>query len=218
MRIYIAAFLLFSFITLGTMGFSANIAQATKNYNSSISNTVNVGLLPTNPFYFLKNWKRSVLMFFTFNPIAKAELELEFFDQKAVELEKLQEIRPDDDRGISKALRNYQESHEYLKVRLETLGQDSLLEKLADQVIEHEELIGDIAQKLEDRKEEPKEPRPAVVPLASPSASSCAVWKQDLVTLDELLKSEKISKYEYDIQYATIRDELSECKQENAKR
>jgi len=44
------------------------------------------GLLPTNPFYFLKEWGRGVRQLFAFNPIKKAELELRFTNEKAAEL------------------------------------------------------------------------------------------------------------------------------------
>src|SRR3989344_6012567 len=69
-------------------------------------------LLPTNPFYFLKEFGRSVRQVFTFNPIAKAKLELRIVNEKAAEVKKVQELRGEDEKGLAKAIRNYQESQE----------------------------------------------------------------------------------------------------------
>lgn len=114
------------------------------------------GILPTNPFYFLKEWGRGVRSFFTFNRVAKAELELRITNEKAAELKKVQETRPDDTRGIDKALLNYQKSQERLKIKFEAIREtsqnpnmDSLLDKLTDRIVKHEKLFDEIAQKSE---------------------------------------------------------------------
>ncbi|MEK7629800.1 MAG: DUF5667 domain-containing protein, partial [Patescibacteria group bacterium] len=39
----------------------------------SSSSLPNAGTLPDSPFYFLKTWKESIQLFFTFNAKAKAE-------------------------------------------------------------------------------------------------------------------------------------------------
>ena len=44
---------------------------------------VRTGLLPTNPFYFVKEWERKVRLFVAVNPIKRAELELKFTNEKA---------------------------------------------------------------------------------------------------------------------------------------
>ena len=94
------------------------------------------GLLPTNPFYFLKEWRRSIRSLFAFNLVSKAELELLAVNQKAAELKQVQQNLPDDERGVNRALENYQESQERLKSRLETLketSQNPQIDKLLDQ-------------------------------------------------------------------------------------
>jgi hypothetical protein len=46
-------------------------------------------ILPDSPFYFLKNWGRSIQSFFAFNPVSKAELRLRFANDKLIEAKKL---------------------------------------------------------------------------------------------------------------------------------
>ncbi len=120
----------------------------------------NAGILPTNPFYFLKNWRDRVRLMLTFNSTAKAELELKLVDQKAAELKKLQETMPDDEQGVVLALQNYQNAQARLKERLEALKEtsqnpnvDKLLDKLADRIVKHEKLMDEISQKLAGRED-----------------------------------------------------------------
>ena len=46
----------------------------------------NPGLLPGDFFYFLDNWGEAIRTFFTFDPIAKAKLHLEYAKERAVEI------------------------------------------------------------------------------------------------------------------------------------
>lgn len=117
-------------------------------------------LLPTNPLYFLKEAGRSFRRFFTFNPVAKAELELRIANQKAAETKKVQELMPDNAEALSKALENYQEAQERLKARLEALREtsenpnvDKLLEQLTDRSVKHLKVIDEVGEKLKDNKE-----------------------------------------------------------------
>jgi len=142
MKVYLTGFLLVSFLMTSLV------------FAQTASEVENVGLLPTNPFYFLKNWKHGIQRFFTFNPISKAELELRITNQKAVELKKVREIMPDNEQGITKALQNYQKSHDRLRLKLEALTEtsqnpnvDRLLDKLADRIVRHEKLFDEIFQK-----------------------------------------------------------------------
>src|SRR3989344_2096576 len=45
-----------------------------------------VGPLPTSPFYFLKEWKRGITRLFSFDSLAKAQLELDITNQIAAEV------------------------------------------------------------------------------------------------------------------------------------
>ena len=80
----------------------------------------NVGLLPSNPFYFLKEWGRGVRKFFIANAVRKAELELEIVNEKAAELEKLAAIAPNNKTGIAGALNNYSIAAANLTARLDS--------------------------------------------------------------------------------------------------
>jgi hypothetical protein len=112
------------------------------------------GLLPTSPFYFFKNWQRGIQSFFTFNPIAKADLEMRFTNEKAAELKTVQEQRPDDERAITQALSNFENSQERLKVRLERVREtsdnpnvDRLLNKVVEKSVVHAKLLEEIKGK-----------------------------------------------------------------------
>src|SRR3989304_1431905 len=75
----------------------------------TIEENVSLGILPTNPFYFLKEWGRELRRAFVFNPVKRAEFELKITDEKAGELEKVSNIDGDNERGIDRAVSNYEE-------------------------------------------------------------------------------------------------------------
>lgn len=120
----------------------------------------NPGMLPTSPFYFLKEWSRGINKFFTFNPVKKAELELDEINQRAAEIKKMEEITPQNIEAINKASSNYQKNAEQLKNRLEALKEtsqnpniDKLLDKLIDRSLKHQELFDGLEKKFEARQE-----------------------------------------------------------------
>lgn len=106
-----------------------------------------VGLLPTSPFYFVKEWGRGIKKFFTFDPVKKAELELKYSDEKLVELEKVAQTTQRTE-ALQKALDNYLESQERLTKGLESLPQnkntEELLNKLGERMILHQALFDEI--------------------------------------------------------------------------
>lgn len=117
-------------------------------------------LLPTSPFYFLKNWGRSINRTFTFNSVKKAELELEIVNEKVAEIKKMERVAPDRVEAIGKAVENYQANTERLKTRLESLKEtsanpnvDKLLEKLTDRGIKHQQVFDELKGKFEANKE-----------------------------------------------------------------
>lgn len=118
------------------------------------------GILPTNPFYFLKEWRRGISRFFTTNPIAKAGLELNVLNEKAAEVLKVKETLPDNLQAIKNAIENYQKAQQRLKLRLESLKEpprnpnvDKLLRQLAEKVAKHEKLFDSILVEFEDQPE-----------------------------------------------------------------
>lgn len=80
-----------------------------------------VGTLPTSHFYFLKQWGRGIQRFFTFNPVAKAELELKFTNETAAELIEVEKV---DSTGAAtlNALQNFTDEQDRLNLRLEVVG------------------------------------------------------------------------------------------------
>ena len=115
----------------------------------------NVGLLPTSRLYFLKELGRGVSLFFTFNPVKKADLQLDIANEKAAELQKIEEAAPENDDAIKRAVENYQEASGRLRARLETLKEtsqnpniDKLLDKLADRTVKHEKLFAELEAKI----------------------------------------------------------------------
>lgn len=114
-------------------------------------------LLPDSGFYFFKEMSRGFKRIFTFDAVKKAELELEIADEKLAELEKVASKSEALEDAIKDAFENYLEAHERLAKRLESLkgknkNVDTLLAKLADRVIEHQELFNALEDKF--KKEE----------------------------------------------------------------
>ena len=110
------------------------------------------GLLPTNPFYFVKEWERKIRIFFAGNPLKKAELELKFANEKAAELKRIAEDNPTED-ALNRAIENYDKSVDRLRGRLEAL-QDSenpnigdLLSRLQERATKHQQLFEELKDK-----------------------------------------------------------------------
>ena len=116
MKIYILSFIIIGLLVGGVI-----FAQDSDTQDAEEAVTIedlgieDPGLLPTSPFYFFKEWGRGVQSFFTFNPIAKVELELRFTNEKAAEAKKVEELNPDDETAIARALQNYQIAQERLE-------------------------------------------------------------------------------------------------------
>ncbi|MFH1694247.1 MAG: DUF5667 domain-containing protein [Patescibacteria group bacterium] len=120
----------------------------------------NTGLLPSNPFYFLKEWGRSFRRSFIFDSVARTEYELRVLGEKAIELRKVSELEFNREDAIEKATENYENAMERLKERLEGLKETSnnpkieeLLGKLAERSVQHEELFDDLSSKFESMRE-----------------------------------------------------------------
>jgi hypothetical protein len=127
-------------------------------FSIMIVNTGSVRLLPTSPFYFLKEWGRGMKMFFTFDPIKKSELEIKISDEKIVELAAVIEKEPQNERAIEKALLNYQKSREKLAQRLNSLkitsenpNIDKLIDKIFEQEVKHIEVFDQVSQIAGDK-------------------------------------------------------------------
>jgi len=114
------------------------------------------GILPTNPFYFIKKFGWSIRRVFTFNPVKKVELELRIADQRAAEIRKLSEVSEDEE-SIAKAAENYEDNVLRLKAKLEALKEtsenpniDVLLDKVIERSLKHQELFDELKNKHEE--------------------------------------------------------------------
>jgi hypothetical protein len=122
---------------------------------ASAQNQENIGLLPTNPFYFVKNWFSRLEIILTPNSLKKAEKEILFAEEKLQEARIVAQSAPENINAIKKALRNYQSTQERLVKRLEKLpsvSQNPNVEKIIEAVIrknlEHESLFKNLEDKF----------------------------------------------------------------------
>lgn len=115
----------------------------------------NPGLLPTNPFYFIKEWGRTVRRLVTFDPVKKAELELRIANEKAAELKRIGEAAPENLEALGRALENYKEAQSRLETRIAALEDTAqnpniarLLEDLTDRAVRHEKLFSELSKRI----------------------------------------------------------------------
>ncbi len=116
----------------------------------------NPGLLPTNPFYFLKSLRRSTQRALTVNPVKRADLELDILSQKAGELKRLQEVLDGGDENVKAATIPYKESLERLSSSLASVKEtskspavDQLLSKLLETGLKHLVLFDGLAKEAD---------------------------------------------------------------------
>ena len=109
------------------------------------------GILPTSPFYFAKEWKRSASIKFARQPMDKLTLELIYLNEKAAETKKLELVAPRNSSNINVALANYEVSLDDLGSKLLTLGTGEnknatnyFLKQLLDISLRHIELFDDL--------------------------------------------------------------------------
>lgn len=79
------------------------------------------GILPSNPFYFFKEWSRSIRKTFAFTDAKKAETELDFLNEQIAELKKLDELHSPKKEVFEKTLASYTDGVKAFKIRLGTL-------------------------------------------------------------------------------------------------
>ncbi|MFH1838044.1 MAG: DUF333 domain-containing protein [Candidatus Kuenenbacteria bacterium] len=111
-------------------------------------------LLPDNRFYFLKNWQRGIKSFFTFNPVAKAELKLKFANEKLIEVKKLAE-KTNNSKILKEAINNYKEeinglekATEKIKEKIENPKVNKFVEKFIDNNLKQQKVLDNLEKKL----------------------------------------------------------------------
>lgn len=156
------------------------------------------GLLPTNPFYFFKEWGRGIKMFFTFNKASKARYELEIANQKAAELKKVQEAQPNDAGAMNKALDNYNENIEKLKARLQSLKEtsansnvDKLLNELVDRAMKHQQLFEKLKVEREDINDKIENIQTQMVSVLQEAANRLDTPEKFKERLDSAVQAQK---------------------------
>ena len=150
-------------ITVAPVAFAEETTTATApvaEITTADLGVANPGILPTSPFYFLKNWGRSIKRVMTVDPVKKADLELNIANQQAAEIKKMEEVAPDKIAAITKATQKYQDNMERLKNKIEGLKEsgknpnvDKLIEKLADRTTKHQQLFEELKSKFENKPE-----------------------------------------------------------------
>jgi len=114
-----------------------------------LNEIANPVLLPNSPLYFLKDIGRSIQAFFVFSPDKKAELRLDFTNQKIVEIQKLNQLGGGNENALNKALQGYEKETEKLKQAVEVLKKDNpnnekLLNKIVEQSFNHQQILSTI--------------------------------------------------------------------------
>ncbi|GEM_PF-1569409 len=163
MKKYLFAVVLLSIVSYSSVaaigGAKVSLAQL-EAITSTDLGVPDSGILPSNPFYFMKEFRRNIRRFFIFDSVKQAQYELNVTNEKAAEAKKTEEITPNDTGAIKDALKNYQGAQERLRFRLENLqgtsqnpNIDRLLEDVAEKTVKHEKVFDDIAKKFEDQKD-----------------------------------------------------------------
>ena len=125
--------------------------------NAQELNVSSPNLLPDSPFYFLKNIGREVQMFLTFSPIKKAELRMDFANQKLAEVEKIAENNPNNENAVNKALSNYTQEVEKLSSYASTLNKNNpnneiLLNKIINNNLIHQVVLEKIENQIQNKE------------------------------------------------------------------
>lgn len=155
MKKIVFLFALFSFLMYGGPAFAQTAGSGEEGLDFGTS-----GILPTNPFYFLKEWRRDFRRLITRNPIRKAEVELTILNQQAAEINQLQELAPERIEALNEALERYRENVIRLRIQLREVSEtsknpnvDMFLEQLTDRVLLHEELFKTLEEKFLEQEE-----------------------------------------------------------------
>lgn len=125
------------FILIFINGIPIVLAAGQDSSNDAVME--NPGLLPTNPFYFIKSWFRTAQRAVILNPIRKAELELDILNEKLAEISRLYDILDRDSEAIRDAISLYNESlvrfQSYVNA-IKDKSRDSQTSKLLDKALE----------------------------------------------------------------------------------
>lgn len=146
-------------LTAGSALAQEDAAKIVKNQEVTIQDlgVSDPGMLPGNPFYFLKEWSREVKTSFSFKSVKKAETQLQIVNERVAEIKKLKDLLPSSNKTFTKSLDNYQKSVDLLKEKIDNLRDSSssetdvFLNQLADSIIKQIKLFSEIKDKVGDK-------------------------------------------------------------------
>lgn len=115
------------------------------------------GMLPGNPFYFLKSVTEGIGTFFTFGDVAKANRLLALAEVRASEINAL--VDRGDIKRAEKATERYQAGIDRALARAEKAKErgkdvDELLARFAEKTIRHQEVLLRVYEKVPERAKE----------------------------------------------------------------
>ena len=132
------------------------------------------GILPTNPFYFLKEFSRGVRRALTVNPVSKVEYEFQVAKQKILELQALEDLNPENLDAIEIAIGNYGAGIARLRANLEAIKDapsyanlDALLNKIAFEISNHQSFFESLGVAYSQMQTDFEGIRSAISSLAS---------------------------------------------------
>jgi len=151
-------------------GFSANLIFAEETTTTTVADTTTttieemtvpealgmkkVGLLPTSPFYFLKEWWRGWKVGWIRDPIKKSEAQLQILSEKLAEAAEIARRAPKPE-VLEKAFDNYTSAMDRLKDRMEGLKEtsenpniDKMLDRITQAEIRHSEVLDKILERV----------------------------------------------------------------------
>ncbi len=170
------------------------------------------GLLPNSPFYFIKDMGREIQALLTFNPVKKAELRLDFANEKLAEAEQLIQTDSKDTEAITKALDGYKQETDKVISYAKTLKKDNpnnevLLNSLSEQIFDSQDILDGMALKnvVQQKIEEVKNASfnnltDSVFSIASPENAGKSIEKasgsQNTSSVDSIKKIDIVQKVE----------------------
>lgn len=103
------------------------------------------GILPSNPFYFFKEWGRGIRRALSFSPLKRAELQLDIANEQAAEIVKLVELNIEASDAYIRALENYDASLALFRERLAVLQSAAIPDRfslvLIDRMLKHADIF-----------------------------------------------------------------------------
>ncbi|MDO8585393.1 MAG: DUF5667 domain-containing protein [bacterium] len=104
------------------------------------------GILPSNPFYFFKEWGRGIRKALSFNTLSRAELQLDIANEQAAEIVKLQELDIKNPDAYSRAVASYDQSVVLAEARIAALKgmtapTDRFVLTVIDRALRHSDIL-----------------------------------------------------------------------------